>query len=583
MRLLHSIIGEVQTGPAPRSPLPVPGSAAGPSRRACPSHHAGKVLAASIAVLLAACEFPTDRSAEVTVQLGAIPQLIVNDTVWLSARVMLGDDSVPDAEIRFSAEGESVLNVSPEGRLLAVAAGETTVRATAVSFAQAEVGVQDVKVRDVYELDSIGPHSVRFGETVQLYGVGLTQTIAATLGGADAIAESYVAEDPSQPNRFGVLSLWATPPAPNSSSALLLGFEGILQSDPITVIQRDLYEPNDSTPRALGAVATRLRNPALAFERVRRGEGQLPVDWYTFTTTGTDDWTISAWSPAGGARFRVYVTNSLFWSSTMLAGEGVGVYAVAPGGWGVGTNFRPCDGLGLYFPNEGGYAFTFEVPPDSAVIPLGGLPAGTYNVFVTYGEGGPFFDTTTKLSGLAVFVDSLNLAIPLRSGLEIRRGYHSILAPDQFEENDYCSVARDITVPGTLSGLTIDSPHDADWYRFTVGQDGQRVQFRLEAAEDFADLDTYVVRDLRPDSLVVVDFGVGADVTNETGGVPLEAGDYFLIVVDFLGVPTEYTLSSEILTAVPALDVEAARASLAGKRSAAQVRDLLLQPRVPRR
>jgi len=88
---------------------------------------------------------------------------------------------------------------------------------------------------------------------------------------------------------------------------------------------------------------------------------------------------------------------------------------------------------------------------------------------------------------------------------------------------------------------------------------------------------------LRPDSLVVVDFGVGADVTNETGGVALEVGDYFLIVVDFLGVPTEYTLSSEILAVVPALNVEAGKVSLAGKRKAAQVRNLQLRTRALRR
>lgn len=509
-------------------------------------------LAAGLGVLLAvvaACEVPTDKSGGLTVQLDPLPPLIVDDTMTLSARVMSEADSIPNAAIRYTADDESVLSVDPGGQLLAVGSGTVTVTATALTYAQALPASETIRVKDVYELDSISPSLVRFGDVIDLYGVGLTQTVAVTIGGADAIAESYTPADPENRNRFGLLSIYATPPAPQVSQVVLLGFEGILISDTIGVIQRDLYEPNDTTPRNL---TPPISNPALAFERVRRGDGRLAVDWYTFTTTEANDWTISAWSPAGGARFKVYVTNSLFWSGALLETEGVGLYGVGPGDWGVGTSFRPCGGSGMYFPGFDEWAYTFEVPPDSAIIPLGGLPAGTYNVFVTYGEGSPFYDEPSGTAAVGVFVDSLNLAQPLRAGLEIRQGYHSLLEKDALEENDYCDVASSITVPGRIEKLTIDSPHDADWYRFRIDT-AQRLQFNVETTgdlADFADLDTYVVRDLRPDSLVVVDFSGGADAA-ATAAVELEPGNYFVVVVDFLGVPTEYTLTSELVNAPP--------------------------------
>jgi hypothetical protein len=528
------------------------------------------LLVASLA--LAACDMPTDRSEQLGVQLDSIPSLVSGDSLLLSAWVLAAGDTVPNAGIRFSSSDATVLLVSEDGRLFASKPGEASVTAAAISYADAQVAVQTVQVRDVYELDSIAPQLVRFGSVLNLYGVGLNQTLAANLSGADVILHSYVPADPEQRDKFGRLALWVTPPAPLISQAVLLGFEGLLISDSILVNQRDIYEPNDSIPRQLGAIADSVFNPALAFERVRRGDSSIAVDWYTFTTPTTGDWTVSVWSPAGGTRFNAYVTSSLIWSSAVLDSEGAGLYAIAPGGWSSGAGFRACDGLGFFYRDLGEYAFTFEVPPDSAVIALKNLPAGTYHVMVPYGEGGPFYDPAAKLSGVGVFVDSLNLVVPLPTGLRIKPGYHSVLEPDKYEENDYCNVAQTIAVPDTLDRLTTDTPHDADWYAFNLAT-GANVQFTVEVAEEFADLDTYVIRDWRPDSLVVVDFGFGADAAavNQTEGLFLDPGNYFLLVVDFLGLPTEYTLSSEILPTVPPLpaSVQSMRDRLDAKRRTA--------------
>ncbi|UCG85091.1 MAG: hypothetical protein JSW71_14260 [Gemmatimonadota bacterium] len=513
-------------------------------------------LAAFLAVA-AACEVPTNRSSQLSVQLDSIPPLVSGDSLVLSARVLADADTVANAGIQFSSSDETVLLVNEDGKLFASKPGEADVTAAALTFADAQADTQTVRVRDVYELDSIAPQLVRFGSILDLFGVGLNQSLAATIGGADAIPHSYVPQDPRQRDRFGRLSLWVTPPAPAVSQAVLLGFEGILISDTILVTQRDVYEPNDTTPAQLGTIADSVFNPALAFERVRRGDGRLAVDWYTFTTTTPGDWTVSVWSPAGGSRFGAYVTNSLIWSSAVLDSDGAGLYAVAPGNWASGAGFRPCDGLGFFYPQYGEYAFTFEVPPDSAVIALKDLPAGTYHVLVNYGEGGPFYDPGANVSVIAVFVDSLNLVVPLPTGLWIKQGYRSYLDPDRFEENDHCGVAQSISVPDTLEQLSIDTPHDADWYAFSLSS-GANVQFTVDVSENLADLDTYVIRDRRPDSLVVVDFGFGADAAavTQTEGVFLDPGNYFLIVVDFLGLPSGYTLRSEILPTLPPTPAE---------------------------
>lgn len=551
-------------------------------------------LAAGVGLLglasLGACIVPTDRSGELSVQVDDIPSLIVNDTVQLVADVVESDGStLPNAEVRFSADNANVLNVSPDGRVLAVGSGDANIFATAIGFVGTEAATLPVRVRDALEIDSISPNLVRFGETVQLFGVGLDPRFLffTLFGGVESAVESYTPVEPDRPARFGTLSLWVTPPATKTATAALLGIEGLALSpgdDTVRVIQRDRYEPNDSVPRSLN-VSGGLFNPALAFERVRRGDNRLPVDWYTFTTDAIGDWTISAWTVGGGHAFRLYVTDSIGWSGAAFTALGFGVYAVGSQAWGVGAGFRPCQGLGLHFPKGGETGFPLEVRPDSVVIPLRDLPAGTYHVFISFGEGAPFFNASTNVSGVAVFVDSLNIVDPIQTGLRIVPGYHSMLQPDALEENDYCDVASTIDVPDTLGPLTIDSPHDADWYRFHVGGSGEIVRFSLAVADSNADLDMYVVRDVLPDSLVLVDFGFGTDISrNETAGLFLDPGDYFLIVVDFFGIPTEYTLSSRVLTGVPdRLPLESASEQLALRRQQTRARRLRLNPQLPRR
>ncbi len=540
------------------------------------------ILVAAPLAWLAACLVPTDDSDKLAVQMDAVPVLIENDSLVLSARVMQGDVLIPNAEVRYSTDNSIVLSVSPDGELRAIRDGTANVTATAITFAGAEAVEQLVVVRPEFALDSVQPTAVRYGELLEIFGVGLNQAFQSQFGGgADGIVHGWVPTDPGEIDRFGSLFIWSAPPAERSDVVILVGFGGVLVSDPIQVFQRDIYEPNDSAPSDLGTLDGRVFNPGLAFERVLREDGRLTVDWYTFTIPQTGDWTISVSAPLGGGIYDAYLTNELFWIPGTIEASGFAVYAATD--WGVGAGFRPCDGLGFIYPGPDREAgFTIEVPPDSAIIPIKDLPAGTYNLIVTFGQDAPFYDLQTNVSGVVVDVDSVAFFNPRRTGIDIRPGYRSILPPDAYEENDYCDVASNISVPDTIANLTIDAPHDADWFHFTLTSP-QNVGFSVTAADSFASLDLYLIQDFRPDSLIVKAFSFDDGVTNQATTANLAPGDYFLIVTDFIGLPTDYTLNAEILTGIPApAQLQSARAKLEERQKKAGVRRLNLPAGVRR-
>jgi hypothetical protein len=100
-------------------------------------------------------------------------------------------------------------------------------------------------------------------------------------------------------------------------------------------------------------------------------------------------------------------------------------------------------------------------------------------------------------------------------------------------------------VVGNVSGsFTVDNPHDVDWFRFTIpGGSARVVTVRVTAQNPDADLDLYLARDFRPDSLYLVQVASRAGPVDSVTAV-LASGDYFLVVVDFQGQPTAYALNS---------------------------------------
>ncbi len=470
--------------------------------------------------LLAGCLTPTDRSGELRVEMDAVPTLFLKDTVRLTARVVdQAGQPVENAEIQFSSDDQTVVSVDTAGVLLALGVGTANVTATALGFADAPPATLPARVRGLLEVDSVVPKTVRFGERIQVFGVGLNPepVLFASLSDVEAPIAEYTPDDPEKPDRLGVLDIWVPPPAPKSAALVLLsGLGGLAIPDSIRIIQRDFYEPNDTVPSDLGEIPLGFFNPALAFETRGRTDVAQPADWYTFTNTTTQDRTIIMRAKdLAVAPFQVFVTDSLFWNSTLQD------YGIGSTSWSIGPGTNFCSGMGFV---RAGEAISFaQLPFPIALVALKDLPPGTYHLIAPYVVGGT----------------------PLAYELLIASDYISVVPPDPFEENDYCDVASPIPqnlLSGNTRNLTIDNPQDVDWFKFTVGAAGLSFSASVLADNAEADIDLYLIGDFRPDSLPVLAIG-STPGTADAVAQFLPAGNYFLVAVDFAGQATRYTLT----------------------------------------
>lgn len=483
-----------------------------------------KILVASLLASagFVACLYPTDRSGELEVQMIQVPTLFLKDSLQLLGRVVDGNGSaVGNAVISYSSADPTIVSVDPEGLLRAVAVGTTQVTATAVEFNEASPVTRTAIVRGLLEVDSVVPMTARFGEFVSLYGVGLEpdSLFAVSIGGVQAEIYEFAPADPEQPGQFGRLTLWLPPPADRRSDLTVLGFKGgVVFPESLDVIQRDIYEFNDTLPKALGDITLGFRNPALAFEVVPRdGVIKQPADWYTFTNAITQDRTIIVFSEVVGAEtFQVFVTDSLGYNGATDPPVFIGFNS-----WTIGPGTYLCGGLPFIDPITLEEFTLAELPFPFALIALKDLPAGEYHIYAPYEPSGE----------------------PARYEVVIASTYLSVLDRDIGEENDYCDVATDLSLASGAT-LTIDNFRDIDWYRFSVPAPGQSLTVTTRASTAEADIDLYLVADFRPFVLPMAAFsaGVGQDEVLSVDSLP--AGDYFLIVLDFPGVPSEYTLDA---------------------------------------
>jgi hypothetical protein len=480
-------------------------------------------LAALAAAGFAACVYPTDRSGELEVQMTTLPTLFLKDSVQLEARVVDADgNELENAVVEFTSDDPTILAVSPDGLVLAVAVGSATVSATAVEYAGTAPVTQAAQVRGLLEVDSVRPMTAKFGELVEIYGVGLdtNDLFSVSFGGVDAEIFAFQAADEENPQEFGRLWVWMPPPAPRESELTILGFNGgLVFPDTLTVQQRDIYEPNDDAPWHLGEIPLLWGNPAVAFEVRPRDETKQPADWYTFDNATTLDRTIVVFSEVVGAEtFSVFLTDSLAWTGT--PGN---PWAVGPDSWTIGPRTYLCSGLPI---TVGNTEFQLEeLPFPFTLVALKDLPAGRYHILAPYNPQGD----------------------PARYEMLIISSYQSVLSPDLAEENDYCDVAPPLSIAQGRT-LSIDNFRDIDWYRFSIAAatGDQSMDITTTAVDPDADLDVYVVRaDSAGGDLVdleLIQFNAASGVDESLLIDRIAPGNYYLIVMDFPGVPTLYTL-----------------------------------------
>ena len=476
---------------------------------------------------------------------------ITDVTARLWVRQDNGDSiEVRNAELLWSTSDPQLATIAANGattgRVTGVNPGMVEIRAVAPGYQGADAGIFELRVSNPLEIDSMAPDTVRYGELLTAYGVGVGSLFFAQLGNQTLAIDSLaVAGDP---HGLGARAFWVAFPA--SSGQLVAAGSGqlIAAPEPTVVLPFDIYEPNQTTPWTIpldgpppypDAPTIRLYNPALAFEDLRGAT--FGYDWYRLTTADPSrSMTMLHIGPALRGTNITYLTHD-------AAPEA----AADPAGWRYGPGVYDCKG----------YEFRPPVAPsDTFVVALGRLPAGSIDLISAYAQQG-------------------------RYGLILFDGYGTLdtrLAPDRFEENDICHFADEnfadpakrieLSAPFSET-LTIDNPNEIDWLRFRVPGTVatfvtvRTVAFALGATGDRSDLDVFVLR--VPDGSNGLDVMGGDDAPGSTASATmlLAPGDYYVAVVDSAGMPTPYgiciaTGSSCTLPSAPAATTSISASSL---------------------
>jgi hypothetical protein len=498
---------------------------------------APRVLWLVVGAVLSACSDSTQAVDQAYVSISsASPVLLRGDQLELTAKLWTrtspGDSlEVRNAELVWSTEDPTLATLTAKDNNTTIATGVNSgvvqIRAVATGFEGAAAASFSLRVSDPLEIDSIRPSVVRYGEKVTMYGVGVNNLFLAALQGATLLPDTFSIS--AGAGGIGQLSFWVPPPASSGHAVVLSPGQIVVALDSTTVLPRDLYEPNDSTPSPIdlsltpfpSIPAVRYYNPALSFENRIRTDS-LGVDWYRFNGVAAgSDLTFIFMAPT----FKnAHLT---FLGPTVSSAD-----SVATPGWTIGS--------GLYYCKD--HAFKVEEQPaDSLIVALKNVPAGSMDLISLFFVSG-------------------------RYGLAVVNGYltsNPAIGPDRLEENDNCEFAdRNFAAPAThidlatpfSDTLSIDNPHDVDWIRFHVpGLAPQAVSFRTAppaalTGADAGDIDLYVLGIPVAGSPLDVRGSSRADGSSESMTLILDPGDYYMVVTDFAGKPTRYALCAAVGT-----------------------------------
>jgi hypothetical protein len=533
----------------------------------CSRRHARALV--SLTILLA-CAGPTDLSPSVWVTIASpSPVLLRGTQTQLQARVWrpgASGDSIEmhNVTLLWSSEDPQIATVEQggtgRGRVTGVNSGIVQIRAIAPGYENAAPAVLPLRIANPLEIDSISPDTVRYGERVTMFGIGVGDLFFVGLGSGFLINDSLSIGG----DRKGLSyqSFWVPWPAQSGNIFAAGSGQLVAAADTTIVLPWDLYEPNELSPTEIdleGAApfpaipVVRFFNPALAFEDMR----QFPfgLDWYRLRATNRDaPYTIIFDAAALGGAHTTYLTDRVRPAGPTDTTE-----------WRVGSGEYTCKGY--HFRPQ-------QAVSDSVIVALGRLPASAVDFVSGYVQEGRY---------LMAIVQGYVTADPR-------------LAPDPFEENDLCIFADenfaavptrgDLGAKPLAENLTIDNAHDIDWIRFRVpGVVAQPVAIRTAAQPfgivDRSDIDLYVLTVPTPtQGLNLAGLDTARGSANSLN-LLLSPGDYYLAVVDSAGMPTRYGLCVAVGTSctVP----PAPPASFVATREAKLIRPLAPYLARPRR
>jgi len=481
-----------------------------------------------ISATVAMCVYPTEHDASVHVSLTPVHILFSGHDTVAAARAWQirgpGDSAaIPNVAFTWSTSDPAVATVSAEGRIVGIKSGTAIITAAALNFDVGQRAAADtVRVSAPIEVDSIRPKTVRYGEFLSVYGIGVDSIFLASLDSASLIPNTV--EDTTYAQGTQRRRYWVPFPARTDSLVIIgvyngNGVFGFVHGDTTKVVERDIYEPDDTVPHPLdldaappfAALPTLLFfNPALAFERLKRGE-KTGVDWYRFTQAQPRNLTLILTAPQIAGTFSTFLTDSLGWNGTTQS------YFLGKDAWTFGPGSHACHGLGFA---------PAEAVADSTIVAFKNAPAGALDAIALYSAAG-------------------------RYGLGVIAGYQSELPPDAHEDDNSCNAADlrgTLPAPTFRDTLTIENPHDVDWIRFHYTNQGltTSAQVRLHAfpgvhPDSLKDLDLYVIKVPASTDTILAVVAFDTTASSDVSLTPsLATGDYYLAVVDFAGTTTTY-------------------------------------------
>ncbi|MGH7752029.1 MAG: Ig-like domain-containing protein, partial [Gemmatimonadales bacterium] len=508
--------------------------------------HFRLITIAGAVALAVTCSFPTDKSDELQVVVsGQNPILVRGRVVPLYATAMRGGTLIKNVDFQWSSANPQLATVQKDSfgraRVTGVNPGLVSIRAVAVGYENAQAGTFQVRVTNELEIDQVLPAVVRFGDQLMLKGVGLRNIFLASLGEGALVPDTFSF---GHNNSTGLDSMRFWVPPPSRSDRLLVLGPGLfgLFPDTTDVVPVDLFEPDDTAFAAVSLngpapyptnPSTQFFNPALFFEPIPRDSFQRQ-DWIRFSRNAvTSPITLVLTRPSFDTSF-VFVSDFVYYDG------GLGGFFVGPDAWMIGPEFIFCHGYPYFY---------IEAESRTTLVALQRLTTNALHLLTFYQRTGPY--QVAVLNGY------------LRSDPRI--------GPDRFEQpgvdNDICPLAdssfanvpslRIVLNPlgtGFSDVLTIDNPHELDWYRFRVPSisgalDSLNVTVAtgarpLSPADTLDDVDFYVVSADSNGTMFFMEevmFSVAVG-TNDTVTARLEEGDYYLLVTDYNGVPNRYAL-----------------------------------------
>ena len=216
-----------------------------------PSRHHPVALGWLLASCLAAgCAFPTDQSGEVVVTIDAPSDVVVRGTSvqvngHLARRISAGhSEPIPGADITWRSSDPAIATVAGasdgSATVTGLRSGTVEIHASATAFGNAEPATLAIRVANSVEIDSVVPSVVRYGDRVNVFGVGLGNLARVALGEADLIPDetTFVGDR----SGLGRLGFWVPyPAATGRAAAVTVQGATALAPAPTTVLATDLY------------------------------------------------------------------------------------------------------------------------------------------------------------------------------------------------------------------------------------------------------------------------------------------------------------------------------------------------------